>query len=922
MTISLVPEDTRLRQFACAGGETSFPVTFPFFAAADLAVLRLRGGVTTELILGVEYEVAGAGDPAGGTVTLALPAQAGDMLVVLGAQPVSRLSQWTDGQALTAAALNGEFARWWIALQQLRRDLDRTLRLPPTDLSGLGELPPEAERADRLLGFDASGRPIVRDLPEAAVNAPGVFWGGTAAGTANALVLTVVPAITAYGDGQTLYFLAAATNTGAVTANVNGLGVRDIRDENGAALGAGALVAGRLYGIQGLIGGAFRLLRAGTGRDLPLIDATSPGSPPFGLTYSATTTTTPAEREPFFLRLDRDADAGATLAINGGPAYQLRRENGAALNRSDVRASVVHVALRISTLIYVLRVANALSVTSRLDVMNTTGSVDRRVPGDAFHRDRVLMDGNGVTLLAGGTGDANNAIAALRAQTDGDVRVFNRLLVGTPAYEPFTIANPASIVDDLAAALTEVPVVHGRDNRDVVAITTTAPYLVSVEDYIRVVASGAWLDFSTLQVNRTVRIEMQAGSSAVFYYGGGMTWRGTTAEKLAIPASSSWLVTRTQTQIAATQLPDFTTTSAAALPSYAAKCAWVPAQSWGVHAEQDIWQGWQAEMTRLGLPPSMWVVQGCAAGASALQEENDTGSNWWYDHSAAANGPLLTAALTRLTDPATRGPIPPDLTACFSWLGLNDAQLSQTLVGMADSGPCTPATWIVSHHAVEAAVRSTLGLPALKFLILPLPNQPVGVFTEASLTAVRQAQIGALVGRPHSHRGPDTYDLWRYDTKRHLTYRAQTELGRRLARFYAAAVHGSTVYLGPRIVGMTVISARQVNVTILRGPGGIPGGTFLNRPLRPVGFGLRPPGSGIVSVPLYAIARYSWTTSGIHDVLQIFTAEDMDTSGGGPRLFYGEGFMGDARHRSRVIYGDDGFGPLPLLTHLSGDYAT
>lgn len=161
MTISLVPADERIRRFDCTGGETLFPVTYPFFAAADLLVLRERAAATTTLTLDVDYAVAGAGEPSGGAVTLAAPAEAGDRIVIASAQPVARTAEWQDGAALTARALNAEFARWWIALQDQARDAARSLRLPVAD-GGLSlELPPATERANRMLGFDAAGEAVV-----------------------------------------------------------------------------------------------------------------------------------------------------------------------------------------------------------------------------------------------------------------------------------------------------------------------------------------------------------------------------------------------------------------------------------------------------------------------------------------------------------------------------------------------------------------------------------------------------------------------------------------------------------------------------------------------------------------------------------------------------------------------------------------
>jgi hypothetical protein len=53
-------------------------------------------------------------------------------------------------------------------------------------------------------------------------------WGGTAGGTANAQTINLTPAITSYTAGLIVTFFPAATNTGAMTLNVNGLGVKNV----------------------------------------------------------------------------------------------------------------------------------------------------------------------------------------------------------------------------------------------------------------------------------------------------------------------------------------------------------------------------------------------------------------------------------------------------------------------------------------------------------------------------------------------------------------------------------------------------------------------------------------------------------------------------------------------------------------------
>lgn len=61
----------------------------------------------------------------------------------------------------------------------------------------------------------------------------------TVGGTADAITLTISPAVTAYVAGQAFWFKAGATNTGAVTVNLNAIGVKSV-----TKFGTTALVAG------------------------------------------------------------------------------------------------------------------------------------------------------------------------------------------------------------------------------------------------------------------------------------------------------------------------------------------------------------------------------------------------------------------------------------------------------------------------------------------------------------------------------------------------------------------------------------------------------------------------------------------------------------------------------------------------------
>jgi hypothetical protein len=78
-------------------------------------------------------------------------------------------------------------------------------------------------------------------------------------GAVNAYVVTFDPVPLAYVTGMTIDLVAANTNTGASTINVNGLGAKNVLDADGAAVVAGAIVANRVTTLK-YDGSSFRTL--------------------------------------------------------------------------------------------------------------------------------------------------------------------------------------------------------------------------------------------------------------------------------------------------------------------------------------------------------------------------------------------------------------------------------------------------------------------------------------------------------------------------------------------------------------------------------------------------------------------------------------------------------------------------------------
>jgi hypothetical protein len=67
-------------------------------------------------------------------------------------------------------------------------------------------------------------------------------WLTSVAGT-NTITASITPSPTVYAAGQTFHFTAAATNTGAVTLNINGLGAKSVTKQGTVALAAGDIAS-------------------------------------------------------------------------------------------------------------------------------------------------------------------------------------------------------------------------------------------------------------------------------------------------------------------------------------------------------------------------------------------------------------------------------------------------------------------------------------------------------------------------------------------------------------------------------------------------------------------------------------------------------------------------------------------------------
>ena len=88
------------------------------------------------------------------------------------------------------------------------------------------------------------------------------LFGGVDTGQPNAYVLTFTANFSGYTNGTVIYWVPSNNNTGASTINVNGIGVVNIVNPNGTALGANQIVANQMAQVV-YYNGSFQLVSVG-----------------------------------------------------------------------------------------------------------------------------------------------------------------------------------------------------------------------------------------------------------------------------------------------------------------------------------------------------------------------------------------------------------------------------------------------------------------------------------------------------------------------------------------------------------------------------------------------------------------------------------------------------------------------------------
>ena len=148
-------------------GQTAFNFSFQVNASSELQVY-INDVLKTET---THYTVSLNGDGTG-TVTFGSATTAGEIITIIGDQPLSRTTVFQTGQANNPATLETEFDNVLIRQQQLKEITDRSIQLKvttPRTVTGSGtsgplEFPYDAttsNNADKLIAYDSNGTSLI-----------------------------------------------------------------------------------------------------------------------------------------------------------------------------------------------------------------------------------------------------------------------------------------------------------------------------------------------------------------------------------------------------------------------------------------------------------------------------------------------------------------------------------------------------------------------------------------------------------------------------------------------------------------------------------------------------------------------------------------------------------------------------------------
>lgn len=146
------------------GSTQIFAVPYYFLADTHLRViLRAADGTETVQAITTNYTVSGAGNPAGGSITMLVAPATGVTVVIIRNVPATQETDYVANDPFPAESHERALDKLTMLVQQGAFDVSRAIRVPDSDPEP-ALLPASIDRANKLFAFDALGNPSVEAI--------------------------------------------------------------------------------------------------------------------------------------------------------------------------------------------------------------------------------------------------------------------------------------------------------------------------------------------------------------------------------------------------------------------------------------------------------------------------------------------------------------------------------------------------------------------------------------------------------------------------------------------------------------------------------------------------------------------------------------------------------------------------------------
>ena len=247
-----VADQERVDTHTGNGSSTNFAYGFKIYLDAELQV------VVDDVLqtLTTDYTVNGAGDPTGGTIDFVTAPANLSVVTLSGELDYKRDTDFIENGGLRSGTVDDDLDRNVMLIQQLRRDVKRSIKVPIEETGDQEVSLTAAERALKVLSFDVSGNPTAQsiadlssilssvdlslDLTSEVLSVVNPNRQGVAGGTVDAITTVTSPIVPALTNHMAVIVQAAGANTVVdPTFAPDGLTAKDIVKGSNEALQVG-----------------------------------------------------------------------------------------------------------------------------------------------------------------------------------------------------------------------------------------------------------------------------------------------------------------------------------------------------------------------------------------------------------------------------------------------------------------------------------------------------------------------------------------------------------------------------------------------------------------------------------------------------------------------------------------------------------